>query len=115
MRLILGNGNILITECSNGEQCHILLEDGRGSGQVGEYCFEHKDRQVGVPIPEEDLNNATCTLSFNNPTSLGVLLEKVLVGMVSFKENGKTIGEEHLELALSIKELWEELTEKLKS
>lgn len=109
MRLIFGKGDILVTECGDSEQRHILMEHGRGVFLVGKAQTHIHDRMPGAIIPDEALEDATVTLSFDNPVSCGVVLEKILVSMVSFKKAGKTIGEENADLAESISELWEEL------
>lgn len=109
MQLIFGKGDILVTECGNSEQRHILMEMGRGSGEVGAKNLQHLDRQVGAEVQAEDLESATCTLTFDNPVSLGVVLEKALVGMVAFRRAGRTIGEENADLGLSLRELCQEL------
>lgn len=109
MRLIFGKGDILVTECGNSEERHILMEMGRGHGEIGAKNLQHPDRQVGGIVQPEDLDSATCTLTFDNPVSLGVVLEKALVGMVAFRRAGRTIGEENADLGLSIRELCQEL------
>lgn len=109
MHLIFGKGDILVTEAGNSEQRHILMETGRGNGELGAVNLQHADRQVGAEISPEDFENATCTLTFNNPVSLGVVLEKALAGMVAFRRVGRTIGEENADLGLSLRELCQEL------
>lgn len=109
MQLIFGKGDILVTEAGNSEQRHILMEMGRGSGEVGAKNLQYPDRQEGGEVQPEDLENATCTLTFDNPVSLGVVLEKALVGMVAFRRAGRTLGEANADLGLSLRELCHEL------
>lgn len=109
MRLIFGKGDILVSECGDSKQRHILMERGKGNGQVGKQNFHRPERMPGAEISDEDLENATVTLSFDNPISCGVVLEKILVSMVNFKKVGRVIGEEDVDLEASIIELWQEL------
>lgn len=109
MRLVFGKGDILVTECGNNEQRHILMEKGWGSGEAGRLNTQHPDRMPGAEIPPEDIDGTTCTLSFNNPVSLGVVLNAALAGMVNFRRAGRTIGGKNADLGLSIRELCFEL------
>lgn len=109
MRLFFGKGDILVTECGNAEERHILMEMGRGNGDVGAKNMQHSDRIEGGVVALDDLDNATCTLTFDNPVSLGVVLEKALVGMVAFRRCGRTIGAENADLGISVRELCQEL------
>ena len=109
MRLFFGKGDILVTECGNAEERHIRMEMGRGNGDVGAKNRQHSDRIEGGVVALDDLDNATCTLTFDNPVSLGVVLEKVLVGMVAFRKSGRTIGPENADLGISVRELCQEL------
>jgi len=108
MELIFGKGDILVTECGNSERRHILIEHGKGSGEVG-VKGHLPERAEGVVIPQEDFEAATVTLTFDNPISLAVVLEKALNGMIHFRRAGRTIGEGHEELGESIRESMFEL------
>lgn len=106
---MFGKGDILVTECGNEEFRHIVMEKGRGNGEIGALNTQHPDRMGGAVIESDALENATCTLSFDNPVSLGVVLNAALVGMVQFRRIGRVIGEENADLGLSIRKLCQEL------
>jgi hypothetical protein len=108
MEIVFGKGDILVTECGNSERRHILIEHGRVLGSVG--AKGHlPERAEGAVILQEDIEAATVALTFDNPISLAVVLEKALVGMVAFRRGGRTIGEDHAALGEAIRELCQEL------
>ena len=108
MRLIFGQGNILVTEAGNSERRNIIMEQDRGSGIAGAECTE-LDRMPGSEIPEEVFESAAVCLTFTNPVSCAAVLEKCLQSMVAFKGSGQTLdpgNPVHLELWESIERLW---------
>lgn len=109
MKLIFGKGDILVTQCGNGEIEHVLFEQGRGAGKVGAKNPDALDRQAGMMVSGEDIDNATVTFTFDNPASCAVVMEKLLVNMVAFRKNGNVVGPENIDLVESVNYLWDEL------
>ena len=113
MQLIFGKGDILVTECGTSDHRHILMEMGRGAGVVAAKNVQCSDRLEGAEITPEDLENATCTLTFDNPASVAVVLHKLMLSMVHLKRAGKTLSSDnsdHVEIANEMLDMWAEIT-----
>ena len=74
--LKFGQGNISVTVCTRNCLPVVVLENGNGVGEIVPVGKDNapKNRRVGQILTEEEFENASCVMSFENVESLDVLI-----------------------------------------